>query len=642
MSNQATFKDYVTRHCREKLLNAVAAFIAKKYSPTPVALADITVQSAKAGALNELGVSFVMLVGATIRHTDTPEPAPRETVCLQMEGQVDLAQGPESLEITAVSQRTEMNVTYNQLLSDRLLPVIPKADLDRVADWMLRHYYPEALGEPMPVNPYVFAERVGAAVEERRLSPDSSVFGRIYFDDADSGIKAGTIYVDPEANYSYRGGNTATSIIHECVHWGLHRRAFAFRRLLSDSAPDLSCVSDSDGAKGQESDISLMEWQANALAPRIQMPLGTFRRQAEATIARLRQETPAEDLLDIIEQVIDELARIYQVSRIAAKIRMVEAGYQEAIGAYIYIDGRYVTPHLVDPKRVRGDQTYCIGLHDAAQLSLVSPEFRDVTSSGAYRYVDSHFVRDHPLYVTAGPNGGEVLTDYALMHMEECCLLFDVVRPENGQQHEEPVLCLNSDQERPVSFTFKYGSGYQNTTDENELVALVNREYMEELWVYSILPNTLAEALTVVIKWRHHEKKVKGELEKNLKRLGLSERTYRRLVKGEGGKVEDLCNLMLDLNLPPMISSYLLDIAPYKLDPKNKTHMWYRFALTYWSKDKYDDIRKKVELYANLQPTEFEKIRSPADCPEWYKRYLTRATKQLFVEEKGPHRAEKN
>lgn len=52
-----------------------------------------------------------------------------------------------------------------------------------------------------------------------------------------------------------------------------------------------------------------------------------------------------DDIIDVIEPVIDELAAFFCVSRLAAKIRMVDAGYEEAIGAFIYVDGRYVTPH---------------------------------------------------------------------------------------------------------------------------------------------------------------------------------------------------------------------------------------------------------------------------------------------------------
>ncbi len=72
------------------------------------------------------------------------------------------------------------------------------------------------------------------------------------------------------------------------------------------------------------------------------------------------------DIIDVIEPVIDDLAIFFGVSRLAAKIRMVDAGYEEARGAFIYIDGRYVTPHRYKKDSIGEDQTFSIGAEDAA------------------------------------------------------------------------------------------------------------------------------------------------------------------------------------------------------------------------------------------------------------------------------------
>ena len=40
--------------------------------------------------------------------------------------------------------------------------------------------------------------------------------------------------------------------------------------------------------------------------------------------------TGKDDIIDVIESVIDDLAMFFGVSRLAAKIRMVDAGYEEA------------------------------------------------------------------------------------------------------------------------------------------------------------------------------------------------------------------------------------------------------------------------------------------------------------------------
>ena len=42
------------------------------------------------------------------------------------------------------------------------------------------------------------------------------------------------------------------------------------------------------------------------------------------------------------ENVIDELAELFDVSRQAAKVRLIDLGYSKAEGAYPFVDGQYI------------------------------------------------------------------------------------------------------------------------------------------------------------------------------------------------------------------------------------------------------------------------------------------------------------
>lgn len=55
-----------------------------------------------------------------------------------------------------------------------------------------------------------------------------------------------------------------------------------------------------------------------------------------------------------------ELSKFFVVSRQAAKIRMIDLGYEEAIGAFTYIDGRYVKPHTFKKGTIKRNQTFSI------------------------------------------------------------------------------------------------------------------------------------------------------------------------------------------------------------------------------------------------------------------------------------------
>jgi len=62
--------------------------------------------------------------------------------------------------------------------------------------------------------------------------------------------------------------------------------------------------------------VKWMEWQANALTPRIMMPRQMFLKKAFDVIQSLLRT--GGEFLDILEPAIDELARFFGVSRLAA------------------------------------------------------------------------------------------------------------------------------------------------------------------------------------------------------------------------------------------------------------------------------------------------------------------------------------
>lgn len=71
-----------------------------------------------------------------------------------------------------------------------------------------------------------------------------------------------------------------------------------------------------------------MEKQANQLVPRIQMPKEPFTVKAKEYIAYFMKQIDARHTTDVMEMVIDALERDFGVSRQAAKIRLVELGFE--------------------------------------------------------------------------------------------------------------------------------------------------------------------------------------------------------------------------------------------------------------------------------------------------------------------------
>ena len=249
----------------------------------------------------------------------------------------DLDKNLDDFEILRVSKYNGKSRVKDPM-DDSLVPIIPYEKLDDVATVFLQEYYPAALRIPMRgqdpvwVDPTELAKNMGLTVKNQRIREDGSVFGQIYFDDTDTvmydanedadaptHIKGKTIVVDPQIYLLRNLGSFNNTIVHECVHWAKHRKAFKLEQLFNTDASYISCevVGDADSRISIKS-TKYMEKQANQLAPRIQMPKEPFTIKAKEYIAYYMRQTEARHTVDVMEMVIGALERDYGVSRQAA------------------------------------------------------------------------------------------------------------------------------------------------------------------------------------------------------------------------------------------------------------------------------------------------------------------------------------
>lgn len=254
----------------------------------------------------------------------------------------DLDKNLDDFEILQVSRCDGKKLVRNPM-DDSLVPIIPYDKLETVANEILQEYFPETLRVPMRgqaavwVDPTVLVERMGLKIKSQRIRSDSSVFGQIYFDDADTEmydaetdedapihIEGRTIVVDPQMYLLRNLGSINNTIIHECVHWHKHRKAFRLEQLFNETASHISCEVLGDASSGiSNKSTHYMETQANQLAPRIQMPREPFSIKAKEYIAHYMRQTGAKHPVDVMEMVICSLEQDFGVSRQAAKIRLV-------------------------------------------------------------------------------------------------------------------------------------------------------------------------------------------------------------------------------------------------------------------------------------------------------------------------------
>lgn len=482
MAQNRSFKDYVANRFYNELFDAVSGYLEQNHRDLDVSshlvrtidraeLADIDVKHVLVDNLPGMKIAFDVLLEAefeisqTDRHTDRYDQKRR---WFKVSCTGDLSCNLGDFAITATEEYNYRS-RQDSPLSDSLVPIIHKEQLESEAKAFLEKYYQEALYKPMPIDPIVLTERMGLSIQLKNITSDFSTFGQVFFADCETEyydkesssfkkmqVKSGTILVDPDAYFLRNLGSVNNTIIHECVHWDKHRKAFELERLYNENATQIKClviggIKDNKGKSAND----WMEWQANALAPRIQMPAEPFKARAREYIIRFMRETNARHTIEVMEQVITALETDFGVSRQAAKIRLVELGFEEAIGTYTYLDGRYVKPHGFRKGAIKVNQTFSLSAQDAALERFFNPELRALTDSGDYLFIDNHYVYNAPLYVQPGENGKLDLTGYARSHMDECCLVFDMTITSKVADKYYTACFLNREPS-DITFEIKY------------------------------------------------------------------------------------------------------------------------------------------------------------------------------------------
>ena len=589
MTRKCSFKEYITNRFYNDLFDEVSKYIVysedvlrlqlKSHSTVQfeeLVLSNLDIKHVYIEDQPNMQISFDIVVDAEIVDKCDDEKIFHQWFKIGCFGDLNC----ELDDFQILSMKLYHNKSdYQNRLSDKLVPCISKDKLDQVAMNFVARYYPEALEKPMSINPHVLADRMSLKIQERDISKDCSVFGKIYFQDSEGEfydtkwdkvtvepVKAKTIFVDPRVYFMRNLGSVNNTIVHECVHWDKHRKAMQLESLFDSSATKIVCKVTGNVEGDKKEAIEWMEWQANKLAPRIQMPLSMFQVKAQELIEKYQSELQKTELVGILESVIDELAHFFEVSRLAAKIRMIDSGYYEARNVFIYIDGKYVQPFTYQKDAIKENQTFCIALADALVESNSSSSFKEKLQTGHYLYVESHFCLNDPKYIE-----NNQLTEYARLHLDECCLVFDLQLGATNQYSENyHSLCfLNRDKASNIIFEAHF-SDYANQS-KVEMIAEYNAEMLK---VLQNLPMTFSGTLDSLIQWSDMTVEALSETAE------IDKKTIHRLRYHEPDNVsiETVVQLCIGMRLDPTLSECLLNASGKSL-MLTKQHSMYRFLL---------------------------------------------------------------
>ncbi|MGU7906392.1 ImmA/IrrE family metallo-endopeptidase [Streptococcus suis] len=478
--------------------------------------------------------------------------------------------------------------------------------MDEIAEGILKQYYPQALEAPMalPIDGYL--ANIGLTKMEGKLTEDSSIFGEMVFKDTEvlfydedtpesRLVKKKTILVDPEVICLRNQGSYNNTIVHESVHWLLHRHHNEYKMLFDQNHKRSSSLRDNTISSSSEwRDYDWMEWQANGIAARILMPKSMTRQKVNQLFTDYSLKYASDEKLTMFERIIDDLAEFFQVSRLAAKIRLQQLGYHEFEGIYNFVGDEYLRSYGCELKAMTENKSFTIAFPNACLLSWKNEQFRKLMDSGRYVYVDNHFCLNDPQYVNMVEYGIYEMTDYAYKHMDECCLLFDIF--------------YKTDKNKSISITifneyvmYRGKSTVEIEVDFSEFTNIVNgsiildsgRIFEEVVRINDEMPSGFCAMLI------YHRTRKNITQEDLAEASGVSLSTIQRFEtqRDASRKLEKMMGITLGMKLYPDFSFKLIEKSGTTFRDEMPTHCAYKMLLRYYYHlGAYECNQKLIEM----------------------------------------------
>ncbi|HFC9160599.1 TPA: XRE family transcriptional regulator [Streptococcus agalactiae] len=387
----------------------------------------------------ELNLEIIVIADVIVRQYIKGEmEVDTKTKFVSVYAEVELDAGIKNFRIYNTEFKSDQYKNSRNLkLSKDWVPYIRKKDFDDIAEKFLRKYYPQALTQPTPVPVETIVSEMGLSIHQEKLTIDNSVFGKMVFKDTDVEViedeqlvskhfNKGSILVDKDVVFKRNVGSYNNTVIHECVHWELHKVFHEVKMVLDKDHSQVSSWTEENLADSSMwTSLDWMEWQANGIAPRILMPKVQTRIKIRELFQTLTLVNPDISRSELVQEVVDNLATFFEVSRQAAKIRMIDLGFKEANGVYNYLDDRYMHNFAFELEAFDKGSSYTITSNDLCFEYCFNESFRQIIDRNMFIYVDNHLcLKDKKfIYMT---KDGPIMTDYAYEHMDECYLIFKV------------------------------------------------------------------------------------------------------------------------------------------------------------------------------------------------------------------------
>ncbi|WP_303837415.1 helix-turn-helix transcriptional regulator [Ruminococcus flavefaciens] len=454
-----------------------------------------------------------------------------------------------------------------------LVPRLNKKQYKKIAKEILEEYYPFEINTRSSINVFAIAHEMGLAVRYARLSKniEVKVKSKLIHERRDTvvynergeevimRITKPTILIDESIKDKVE---EYSAVVHECVHAYLHNLFYElqshYRRMVNAKIPEFN---DYNYSKTQRNSIRWMEVQANTIPRYVQAPA----EQAEEVIISYLERLVGEPDWPEYRELIDHVKGQFRLARNTAKKVIVDAGWSDVRGVYVYNVTGYVDDYDV-PYNFPDDHTYTLSLRHIAEITEISEEFADLINSGRFIYLDGHVILNNDTYVEHIDGFPYKLTEYAKRHMSECCL--DFKRIYDDPDYEYTFGELHKDDLPPIE---------KREADEAAL-RRVKELFAEEEAENSRLKNTptVSPFGQAVI---FHMKRCGVTEDDVADRSGLGVNTISNMRAGKKVKLETVLAFCVALDLEEAFREDLRKKAGVDFDMNNKAHRFYMTIL---------------------------------------------------------------
>lgn len=507
--------------------------------------------------------------------------------------ETNVFEGTYTLRMSAVLHHGLKNLTIEKILdgyqcreyskdnslSEFLTPYIGKNDYERYAYDFLKLYFPRALETPCSVSPLIVIKNMGLNV---MFSPmQTGINGEIIFSkkkvqryNFDKDIletviaPSGTILLNSDLLSKEKFGSLNNTVIHECIHWWLHRKYFELQTLLNPD--DFSSVTYVDEMEMPDEkkfkNKYFMELQARTIAPMVLMPETQIRKMYEQVRDKLERRKSYHSKKKTYFNAIYKIADFFGASPTSSRIRIENLGYTEV--AFIKkLDSLQEIKPFKSSVHLKPGQSYIVEFAEAVKALGKNPELNKELNDGHILYVDGLFVVNDPTYVKRFKNGNMRLTNLALADVSKCCLLFCT---------EAESVTVNYDPAKFNFVTFCSGGSKNDTkrsvsirTIDNEKVLKLKRKAQQQVDEL----NDAQDVISHMNEFSFLYEKLNYLMTSGIvcdvksdsaiaKRTGISDKTIKKMRVGESTPDEkQLLAICSGLKLHPYISKYLFKCA---------------------------------------------------------------------------------